>query len=319
VLLYFSITGVLPFNADVPAAVVHAIIHDTPDTASIRNKKTLFWISAFIDACLTKAPGDRPDASLALALIEKEMLLYGLRTSKALLCEYISDPVQHRESEEKKLYEHYRQHAREAIKNRQIAGAVKALEQARCFGPLPPADEGAIRNYNVRRTVKKVTAIVAAMLLCLAAALLLIARFMPLREGHNPVALSVTAEPRIFDSGAAGLPIAVPETPVTAQQVQEGGLSRNPQKSRKRHVDTIPVAAPAWLSIRTNPPWSKVLIDDIERGMTPSRTVYAVKSGPHEVRIVKDGFTAYHATCTPADNETLKVRVMLKPLSQQNQ
>jgi serine/threonine protein kinase len=326
VLLYFSITGVLPFNADVPAAVVHSIIHDTPDPACVRNRKTLFWISGFIDACLIKSPRDRPDALAALALIEKEMLLHGLTTSKALLCEYISDPTQYHESEEKKLYEHYRRKAHEAVKNRQIARTVKSLEQARSFGPLQPEDERAIRNYNVRRTVKKVAAITAAATLCVTAMLLLIVRLAPLREGTDPPAPPVTDESRILDSIAVESPMPVPETPVNAQQVLKGSPSRNPQKSNKRQVDTIhaappssTVAAPAWLSIRTNPPWSKVFIDDIERGTTPSKTVYTVKAGPHEVKIIKDGFTAHHASYAPSGNETLEVRVMLNPLSQQNQ
>ena len=285
----------------------------------------LFWISGFIDACLTKSPRDRPDALAALALIEKEMLLYGLTTNKAFLCEYVGDPTRYRESEEKKLYEHYRQQAREAVKNRLIARTVKALEQARCFGQLQPEDERAIRNYNVRRTVKKATAIVAAATLCVAAVVLLIVRFVPIRGGNHPVAPSAMLDPRISDSRAVEPPMPVPETTITAQQVPKGGPPQNLRKSGKRHdamhtaQHSSPAAAPAWLSIRTNPPWSKVFIDDIERGTTPSTTVYTVKSGPHEVRLIKDGFAVHYASYAPSDNETLEVRVMLNPLSQQNQ
>lgn len=325
VVLYMAITGELPFNADVPAAVVHAIIHDTPDPACARNKKTLFWISNFIDTCLTKSPRDRPDALAALALIEKEMLLHGLSTSKTLVCEYVGDPTQYRASEEKTLYEHYRFTAREAIKNRQIAGAVKAFEQARSFGSLQPEDESAIRHYRVRRSVKKISAIIAVVTLCVTAILVLVVRLAPLREGRSHVTPSSTVEYQTPDSIAAKPTIPFPESPVTAQKVSKGERSRNLQKSRMQ-VDAIhaalqssPIAAPAWLSIRTNPPWSKVLIDDIERGTTPSKTVYAVKSGPHEVRIIKDGYTVHYASYAPSDNETLEVRVMLNPLSQPNQ
>jgi hypothetical protein len=43
------LSGMLPFNAEVAAAVVHSIIHDTPPPVFKRNNTILFWLSDMVD------------------------------------------------------------------------------------------------------------------------------------------------------------------------------------------------------------------------------------------------------------------------------
>ncbi|MBN1129291.1 MAG: serine/threonine protein kinase [Chitinispirillaceae bacterium] len=320
VLLYRCLTGRVPFDADIPAAVVHAIIHDSPEPVCVRNKKILVWLSDFVDTCLIKDPGRRPDAAGTLALVDRNLLLHGLTGGKQLLCEYVKDPGRQRAFEEKKLFEHYRRRSREALEKRQVAAAIKALEQARAFGSLMPDDERAVRRFARRRRVTKVVAVVVCAALCAAAVVLI---------GKAGVRDDRVGPP---DPGTMQLPLPEAEVNATPAPDKSGEAAAVPapravkQRSGPRitaaAADTpsgvapapFPEKAPAWLSIKTNPPWAKVFIDQIERGTTPTRTVYSAGSGPHELKVVKEGFAVHCSTCIPLPGETLSVRVALVPL-----
>jgi serine/threonine protein kinase len=321
VLLYMCMTDFMPFNADIPAAVVHSIIHDTPQPACAKNRKTLVWLSDFIETCLIKNPLNRPDASSALALIDKTLKQQGLTTSRTLLREYIGDPEQYSAGEEKRLLEHYCGRSRDAVKKRQVAGAIKALDQAKAFGRVQPEDEKAIRHYAIKRRVMDIAAITCLVALLSAGALYFLFRSF---LWTGPRGTRSTPESGISQTSDSGVkerlmlpPLAVPvkeETPHTAVTVPEGNKQYQP--TDRKSVDTIkrqspPKDQPAWLLIRTNPPWAKVFIDDIERGITPSKNIFAVPAGLHQVKITKDGFADYQAPYIPRPNETLQVRVQL--------
>jgi transcription antitermination factor NusG len=111
------------------------------------------------------------------------------------------------------------------------------------------------------------------------------------------------------------------EKPRIAVTVPE--VNKQYQHTDPKPVDTIkrpspPKDQPAWLLIRTNPPWAKVFIDDIERGMTPSKNIFTITPGPHQVKITKDGFADYQASYIPQPDETLQVRVQLTAAGKPN-
>ncbi|MBN2036086.1 MAG: serine/threonine protein kinase [Chitinispirillaceae bacterium] len=331
VLLYLSLTNDLPFDADIPAAVVHAIIHDTPEPVCIRNKKTLFWFSDFIETCLAKQPMTRPDARTALARLDRDMLYHGLKTGKITLCEYKNDPGRSHDDEQRKLFEHYRQRSREAVKKRQIAVAVKALEQARAFGSVLPEDEKAVKKCLTGRRVTTIALIVIGALFLGGGALFIAYKTAVGKEKglvrleHSPVradAATITPEVPVRqpvfqeDSGKE----TKPETRVPVPRLHTPRASTTPASAAVRDTSALPQGQhTAWISIRTNPPWAKIYIDGIERGITPSKTNYAVGGGDHSVKIIKDGFKPYQTTCTPAHRETLGVRVHLIPERESNQ
>ncbi len=84
-------------------------------------------------------------------------------------------------------------------------------------------------------------------------------------------------------------------------------------KSRKPFYDSS-VLSSGFIRCFTNPPWSAVYIDNIERGKAPFAIALSVAPGKHTIRIVKKDFEPFHDTITVAPEETTTVRIRLMPV-----
>lgn len=75
IVLYQMATGVLPFKANDPMAVMYMHVHKTPPPPEIHNPDIPKWLRDCILRCIAKNPSDRfPNAAvLRRALIEKDM------------------------------------------------------------------------------------------------------------------------------------------------------------------------------------------------------------------------------------------------------
>ena len=329
VLLYFSLTGKLPFNAEVAAAVVHSIIHDTPPSVFTINHKVLFWLSDTVDAFLQKDPRVRPDGVSALAGIEKECLRHGIKIGHARLRRFLEDPERYCVSEKQELFELYRARARNAARDRQVAVALKSLEQAKAFGPLTKDDERIIAAHALRQRLKT-AALAALLLLGCGAGLYLLFNSVPMRSvrlkaGHKAMmkAPGSAAMLRPADSlrGVNASKTAMDSAKTARPSSSNAQLEKKvPQgKTARASPDTLSVhtakdiAVPGFVKIQTNPPWAKVYLDNIERGITPSTTIFPLPAGPHEVRIVKEGFPEYKKTFSISGKDTVHLRIQLSP------
>lgn len=325
VLLYVALTGKLPFNADVAAAVVHSIIHDTPPPVFKHNPSVLFWISDLVGRFLQKDPLARPDSMGALAGIDKECLHQGVKIGIDRLRRFLGDPEKYATEETGELFDHYRLRARKAASVRQVAQALKSLEQAKVFGLLTKDDERIISSDAFRRRFK--TAGLAVGLFCGACACLYIMfHFLSIHkerlkteQGVSAPATDSTAIDKKQGLADSSSRIDDLKTAIDSQKKVRPHVSKVPLKmvgSNEKPVqdmDVMPPINPGFIKIQTNPPWAKVFIDNIERGITPEKTMYPLPSGPHELKIVKEGFAEYRRTVPVPAGDTVRLRIQLTP------
>jgi hypothetical protein len=315
VLLYVSLTGTLPFDAEVAAAVVHSIIHDTPPPVFKRKGAVLFWLSDMVDAFLQKDPRTRPDSSAALSRIEKECLQHGITLGKERLRRFLDSPERYGEAEKLELFDLYRARAQKAAREKRMVAALRSLEQAKAFGLLTKEDERiAARHVLKRRLMMAVAAVF--LLLAGGAGLYPVFRGIPHR-GARPHETEIAA--------AVARPAEPPQaanTQYAAADSIRAERSRVNGKTARNAVPLPALAGPAaqsgavpavtgYVKIQTNPPWAKVSIDDIERGVTPAMSVFPLPTGQHELRIVKEGFSEYRRTFSVSGVDTMLLRIQL--------
>lgn len=321
VLLYVALSGMLPFNAEVAAAVVHSIIHDSPPSVFKRNNTILFWLSDMVDAFLQKDAALRPDCAAALSCIDKTCEQQGIKTGRERLRRFLEDPEQYAASEKQELFEHYRVRARRAAQDRQMAAALKSLEQAKAFGTLTIEDDRMIAGHALKRQLK-IAALAMVLFAACGAWLFAPLHFFPPQKSR----------PMAGPAQQVAAPAAAPRRPMDSQRMvgassvimdsakparSSSAFARvNEKQARARAPGDTPAkiaAVPGCVKIQTNPPWAKVFIDNIERGITPAKSIFPLSAGSHELRIVKEGFQDYRKTFTVEGKDTVHVRVQLVP------
>jgi hypothetical protein len=250
-----------------------------------------------VEHFLIKAPELRPGADAALARMAEECLLHELKPSRERLKQFIIDPEKYPEYERKMLFGHYIARARTAAKNRQTALALKSLEQAKVFGLLSKEDERLITFSRIRNHVKKYVAIGLLVLLGVGFFFLLVRfggfgrqKISPLNTASQE---SIDTLPVIKNTGSA------PPAGVAPENVKI--------RDKVTRQDKLPEYG--FVLIKTNPPWARIFIDNIERGVTPANSFFRLSPGRHALRIVKEGFEEYHKTILISKSDTLFERV----------
>jgi predicted Ser/Thr protein kinase len=329
VVMYLSLTGALPFDAETPMGAMHAIMVDTPPHPFNRNPRVLFWLSDLIDLFLSKERSVRPDAPTALALLEKGCCAHGLRIGKEHLLKFISDPARCAAEEANELFDHYRSGARAEIKNRRIVSALKKLEQASAFGKLGDDDRKLVAAYKRNRLLLK-AAVIAAGIVFLAGGGIWTTR--TLLSAHKdreaaarrlpPAAVAVTPNPETPPVKTETKDDHVPPPAFGDKRDAKSVVKPAAPKQFRRKSDNAVASVRdslknavhlCFLSVKTNPPWVKVYIDGIERGTTPVKTLYEVAPGSHQIRLLKSAFTEYRSKISVAGPDTVSLRVQLLP------
>ena len=333
VLLYHALSGNLPFDAETPAGTIHAIIHHSPPSILKTNLKVLFWLSDMVDVFLIKDPAARPDAQAALAYIEKECSVHGLAIGKERLKRFLDAPAQYAVNEYKELFEHYRALARHEAKEKRTASVLKKLEQAKVFGPLLDEDERIIKLCFRRRNMGR---FLAALLVAVSiAGLGIVAHSLR----HEKMASSIDSTAKMASMSSNPIPaksssdsiVAKPPMPArfapalnkTTPARALGKKTSSLQTAYRTTAGAAPAASQTerqaqphgFLSVKTNPPWVEVFIDEIERGTTPTAGIFQVSPGPHILKLVKKGFAEYARTLSVIDRDTLTIRARLMPLT----
>jgi hypothetical protein len=331
VVIYLALCGTLPFDADTPIGAIQSIMRDTPQHACRRNPRVLFWLSDMVDTLLSKEPAVRPDARAVLALIDNECLAQGVGLGKERLLRFIADPVRAAADETSELFEHYRTVARTEAKQKRIAVALKKLEQAMAFGPLSPEDRKILSSYVRRRFIRKAAVAVGVGVIGISALALTIYGFSLYWKPIASVDIrkqdtaSTRTTPAVFVAPMDSLhPLDCTARPIGNVAMKTSaprGIKNKINESRDTLMttesvkgavpDTAKIGQPGYLSIKTNPPWAKVYIDDIERGTTPSTLTYKVSVGTHEVRLLKEGFAEYRTTISVTEQDTQTLRIHL--------
>jgi len=107
--------------------------------------------------------------------------------------------------------------------------------------------------------------------------------------------------------------------PKSAHRHVTGGLppaesaeAAHPEAEKAAAATAGPPVPPAYLWIRTNPPFVRIVVDGQDRGATPLASPLPLPPGTHHLDLVREGFLPAHDTVKVAPSETLSLRLTLQ-------
>lgn len=134
VLLYFCLTGELPFTGNTPHSIINAIISKKHEDIRKKNPAVLLWLADLVDSCLKKNPSERPEASGILQIIDRQCRGASLSIDCSRIIEFQKSSEQYRASEIKTLFNQYQLSALKDLRSCKIISAIRKREQARLLG-----------------------------------------------------------------------------------------------------------------------------------------------------------------------------------------
>ncbi|MBN1759521.1 MAG: serine/threonine protein kinase [Chitinispirillaceae bacterium] len=342
IVLYRCCTGIMPFYADTPHGVIHAVLTGSPPEPPAGAHGLLLGLIDCIEWFLIKDPAMRPGANEAIARLAGLYKDLSVSTGEKRLAAFVHNPTTERVAETEALFNHFRDNARQSIKARRFAEGMRLFEQASRFGTVSVEDRKVLERIERRSKVLR-GLLVAAIALPVAAVVLGVLFFavgkperdhqatngeripgsvpdtvVPIIEKKKENAsdtitmiplsqhAAVTALAARRDTFAAGIHNRTPENtpyhPVKA--------SKKPEKDTL--IDRSVTPGTGFIRCVTNPPWVAVVVDGIERGTTPTVGVIPLSSGRHELKLIKRMFGEWTDSVEVAAAETTLVRVRLK-------
>ncbi len=131
VLLYFCLSGELPFTGNTPNSIINAIISNKPEDIRKKNPTVLLWLADLVDKCLKKNPSARPKDIEILKIIDRQCKGACLSLDCSRIVEFQKSSEQYRASEIKTLFNQYQLSAFKDLRCCRIPSAIRKKEQAR--------------------------------------------------------------------------------------------------------------------------------------------------------------------------------------------
>ncbi|MBN1306792.1 MAG: protein kinase, partial [Chitinispirillaceae bacterium] len=338
VVLYQCLTGGVPFNADTPHGVINEILNVDPPSPGVRNSQVLFWLSDIVESCLIKDASKRPGSRELYCRLENACRTEAIRTGKNRVSAFVSNPAVAREAEDAEIFTLYREKALAALRQRHIAAALRAFEQASRFGALAASDRKVIdraarQSFFRRGLLIGVGFVFGAGLIILVTAFVYKSILLSPRLPAEPVVPQPinTATPdnttpssvpddRLPSAASVARGSPAPDSGTTATTNSPSSVLRTAAPSLLQPDNDTPAApdAPATLPVGflkclTNPPWVTIYIDGIERGTTPTLSAVPLSPGNHTMHLVKNQFVDWYDTVAIVPAETALVRIRLSP------
>jgi len=331
---YQCMTGSVPFFADSPHATVHAILHD-PLTPPLRiNKKTLVWLSDFIESCLAKNVNERPDAFQCMSILEKKCTEDSIDTGKKRLIQFLESSSHYKKREEQELFNAMRNKAVKDLHRKRVVSALRSYNQARVFGQLSDDDEKVLKtNRRYHKSLKILLYGSSILITGVAVAIIFIRSWQnQQRTGKDPTETFIQ-EPSIplansLDSVTDSSLSTRDTNPIKDQRdtivrslskkETENGKFIHQQKEHKSiqkpikkvqkntsNRDTT-IAKDGYVTILTRPPFAHVSIDGIPLGKTPRATkLLPLKAGIHTITITRKNMNPITKKITLYENDTI--------------
>lgn len=320
-LCYVCATNVLPFYADNPNAILHKVVNEEPLSPFKRNTGLLQWLSDFIEKCLQKEPEKRPDVKECITLIENMCDADGIVLDRNRYSQFINDPEGYRLHENKELYKIYQKNATENYQNKKFVAVLKNLDQMRVFGELTPEDLNLLQKIKNRGKIRSILALTGIVSVIFVVFFLTFKYLSTIIDYQS----DKSVEKRQSDSLVTGISAAHAESIVQTKDsvVQKTAIPPavdriktkqvRPKKRIPKKEDITSAIVYGYLDLRTNPPWVKVIIDDIKIGETPKTGIIRLKQGEHRLILEKRGFQKIDYTITIEKKDTLQKKIMMKP------
>jgi serine/threonine-protein kinase len=346
VVLYQSLCGMVPFDAETPHGVIHALLYEKAPCISQKISPVLFWLEDFIEECLIKDPQARPDAEAARERLMSACSRDSITVGQYRLADFLNDSGKMRNDEQVELFSLYRKRAVALSDQRQEVAGLRMFEQAARFGVLSETDRRRMRRgagwSRLRRLVRRYYLVPILAVAALLITILFVRRLQLLsREETISAILQKPADKRratvFFDTAVPSLPEPVRQTEEFAKvldsvndligeyspgMIKAGNAfrqagSRADIGSDSPVPDTLrKVPEFGFLECLTRPPWVNVDVDGVRRGVTPTLSTVPLDSGRHVLRLKKNGYADVVDTLTIVPSGTTRVRISLSPLQE---
>lgn len=130
ILLYFCLSGELPFTGNTPQSVINAIINNKPADLGEKNPLILRWFAKLVQQCLKKSPSERPSAEEVLKIIDQQCHNATLKFDSSMIVDFQSAPEKYRAQEIKELFNLYKKSASADFLCGKVITGIRKKEQA---------------------------------------------------------------------------------------------------------------------------------------------------------------------------------------------
>jgi serine/threonine protein kinase len=324
VLLYLCSTGKLPFTADSPHAIVHAILNNTIDSPSEVNDSVLFWLSELIDTCLIKSGEKRANSATLIKIIQDKCAQDLIETGPVQIQNFLLSPGKFIAEERNLLFQNYRKLAFIDKQSKKSGSALRRVEQAKRFGTFSNED------LRLLTANKKKLFFIGITTCCIA----IFCSFFILTPQYKSSLKKVAIQEKGADSipSTNSIDTSFKEKSITSTNiVPEKHLHEN--RPAKKIVTSKPIETSVlinskvpqeqvltnstdsgFFSLFTNPPWVDVLIDNENRGTTPRLNTVILPKGNHPLKLKKNGYKNIDTTILIKSDDTLILKIRLEQL-----
>lgn len=334
VLLYFCLSGELPFTGDTPHAIITAIISNKQEDIRKKNASVLFWLADLIEKCLKKKPSERPTASEMLKIIDQHCQEASLVIDNSRIIDFKDSPENYHASEIALLLNSYQNSAVKDFRCGRITSGLRKKEQAR----LLENTQYICYKKNIAYKPLIIATIVTLLNFSVICFLL---DTKPVSDHQNQQ--NDKKQQNVIPQDQSSI-CSRPDTDQNISsnnsQVGSSNIKMNYKQNNrsystikkyqftKKNTDnkqinsspTLKSSKPnaVVLTVYTNPPWVTIYIDGVERGITPRTNSFQLSAGKHSLRLKKNGFFEFCDTFSTSSFDTLTRRIKLKPQNVRN-
>lgn len=347
ILLYQCISGIHPFASDNPHGVINLILSGKYLPLGSIQHGGIVTFAHVVDSFLEHDPSLRPDAQTAISRIKEILTCEKIVMDEAPVKKFTENAISYRDWESKSLFETYLHNAKVAVNQKKRMAALKAFGQAAFFGEFSP-DDAKLESRLLRQSnmsgiqARYIAGILAMFVICLIAVCYIASRksladkndkvgvpeavagrnqveqmsssaqvvrsSLPLKEKQAMVSADSSDDSFHDVDKKKSMPMVSGETLLHYEKMKEGGRKDDSAEASLKTEKK----EPGYLICYTNPPWSMLTVDHIERGETPVVNPVQLAFGEHVFKITRQGYLDSAGSVQVFSAETTLLRIKLR-------
>ncbi len=321
-LAYVCATDTAPFEATNTNGILYKVANEEPSPPHVKNSDILLCSSDIIVSCLKKSPDDRPDSHECLRKLERAFNSFDLEVDRKRFLTFTKNPYTYREEEKKELSRIYQKKALAEYRQKKFVLALKSLNQIKSFGLLSSDEEKILRKIKHRGHIKR---LVLASITSIVLILIFISFLNIIKkesddmntqndQTNSPLTIAEPLEQREQESIKRDSTFDTSKKVFSQPPVNKRPLAKLETPVEKPTIQKKDSLSFGYLDVRTNPPWTKVYLDNLYLGQTPKTGIIRLQSGKHSLVLSKPGFESETLSLAIEERDTLLKKVKLNLL-----
>lgn len=349
ILFYRALSGRLPFPGDTPHAILVSIMQKEPEDLGRVNRRLSPGLAGLVERMLAKEPAARPTAEQCADELQAMASELGVLLEAERVRRLVQDPIAYAVEENRELAGMYLARAREAKAKAKPREAMKLYGWAEVFGGGDEAIAKEATGYILglrKGTQRRWTFMGIGVGIFAAVAGWSAYRLLPSSGIATTPVSARAADVRTDPAGIPPMPVAQVDVPAPPASAAPSASSQPPapepssagpvaperhiakerpperpkaqvasitriRKPAEEKIAPTERQAPAWLFLRTNPPFVSIRIDGNPRGATPLANPLSLASGTHLLELEKEGCLSMRKSIDLSPSETLFLRFTL--------